>query len=120
MLVIYRQRLVMDNPTAYSSDPYDLEFMSPEFCDLVIIQHRRKFVISNHEGFLNEIIKNTTSAKISKICNYLLSGIRKEGVPMPQYIPDHIESWMKNDAFVRKGEVDLSVFERPQSELIEV
>ncbi|MDH1932989.1 hypothetical protein [Pseudomonas sp. GD03696] len=120
MLVIYRQRLVMDNPTAYSSDPYDLEFMSPEFCDLIIIQHRRKFVISNHEGFLNEIIKNTTSAKISKICNYLLSGISKEGVPMPQYIPDHIESWMKNDAFVRKGEVDLSIFERAQSELIEV
>ncbi|RFQ20023.1 hypothetical protein D0N87_24785, partial [Pseudomonas sp. ATCC 13867] len=57
MLVIYRQRLVMDNPTAYSSDPYDLEYMSPEFCDLVISQHRRKFVLGNHSGFLGEIIK---------------------------------------------------------------
>ena len=119
MLVIYRQRLVIDNPTAYSSDPYDLEFMSPEFCDLVISQHRRKFVMSNHEGFLKEVIKNTTSAKISKICNYLLNGMSKEGVPMPQYIPDHIDSWMKNDAYARKGEIDLSIFERPQAKIIE-
>ena len=112
MLVIYRQRLVIDNPTAYSSDPYDLEFMSPEFCNLVISQHRRKFVMSNHEGFLNEVIKQTSSAKISKICNYLLNGLSKEGVPMPQYIPDHIESWMKNDAYAKKDKIDLSIFER--------
>lgn len=120
MLVIYRQRLVIDNPAAYSSDPYDLEFMSPEFCDLVISQHRRKFVISNHEGFLNEVIKLASSAKISKICNYLLKGLSKEGVPMPQYIPDYIESWMTNDAYAKKDNIDFAIFERAQTKSIEI
>lgn len=112
MLVIYRQRLVMDNPEDYASDPYDLEFMSPEFCDLVISQHRRKYVISNHGGFLNDMIKHGRSERISKICSFLLKGLNKEGVPMPQYIPDYIESWMANEMYAKKDEFDFTIFEK--------
>ncbi|ELP97369.1 hypothetical protein [Pseudomonas syringae] len=115
MLVMYRQRLVLDDVISYGSDPYELEWMSPEFCDLVIIQHKRKFVQIIHEHFLKSINENYESKKIQRLCKILLKSTNKEAVPLPQYIPDYIQSWMQDDAYAKTKELDLSIFKRNPS-----
>jgi hypothetical protein len=112
MLVIYRQRLVLDDPEAYHTDPFDLDFMSPEYCDLTIIQHKRKFVQFLHQQFLSAIQDNGPSEKIKRLCKVLLKNMNKEGVPLPQSIPDYIDSWMRDSSYVRPEKLDLSIFER--------
>ncbi|MDF4205727.1 hypothetical protein P2W50_03795 [Pseudomonas protegens] len=112
MLVIYRQRLVMDDPESYWADPFDLDFMSTEYCDLVITQHKRKFVLVAHQEFLNSIQGNGSSEKITRLCKVLLNSMSKERVPFPQLIPEYIESWMRSDVYVRSEKLDLSIFEK--------
>lgn len=116
MLVIYRQRLVLDDPDSYKANPFEYEFMSSEFCELTIQQHKRKYVIAMHQHFLKNtsiILKSKESKKLSSLCEILQNSIGKEGVPLPQQIPDYIESWMQNVEYQKtKKDFDLSIFER--------
>ena len=116
MLIVYRQRVVMEDIEAYSTDRFDLEFMSPEFCEMTIQQHKRMYIIIMHQGFLKKVAERALEygmVKASALCNALLKSIDKEAVPQPSCIPDYISSWMSNDKYSSETEnFDFSIFER--------
>jgi len=116
MLVMYRQRLVIDDREAYVTDPFDLDFMSVEYCELVIVQHKRKFVQYMHQQLLATIQDDDNSEKIKRLCKVLLKNISKESVPLPQFIPDYINSWMTDKSYAWPEKLDLSIFGRAPSE----
>ncbi|WP_426237353.1 hypothetical protein [Pseudomonas sp. TWP3-2] len=113
MLVIYRQRVVMEDPVAYNADRFDYEFMSPKFCETTIQQHKRQFILIMHDLFLQKTLEFSSASKMPKLemlCKKLLEGLSKESVPLPNYIPDYLDSWMKNEKYRRKEDIDLSTF----------
>jgi hypothetical protein len=116
MLVVYRQRVVMDDVISYRTDRWDLEYMSSEFCEVVIQQHKRDFVVIMHQRFLENMEKLAGvngMEKTAKTCAVLLKSIDKEAVPHPSRIPDYIDSWMKDPKYYREADdIDFSIFER--------
>jgi hypothetical protein len=116
MLVMYRQRVVLEDPIAYRTDRFEYEYMSPEFCEITIQQHKRQLIMIMHDRILQKILtfSNTFGIpKIATLCERLLKGLNKESVPLPHYIPEYIDSWMNDEKFERTTEkVDLSVFDR--------
>ncbi|MGF6126891.1 hypothetical protein QF019_002100 [Pseudomonas frederiksbergensis] len=116
MLVMYRQRVVLEDPVAYKANRFDYDFMSPEFCETTIQQHKRQLIVIMHELFLQKSLafsKTNNINKIAILCERLLKELNKEGVPLPLYIPEYIDSWMKDKEFERTSEqLDLSVFDR--------
>lgn len=101
----------MDDVEAYSVDPYELEFMSSDFCNIVISQHRIKFVSFMHQDFLENLQRQDVSDKIKSRCKVLLDNLGKEAVPLPNVIPEYLDSWMNNKTYI-PVERDFSVFER--------
>lgn len=116
MLVMYRQRVVLEDPIAYRTDRFEYEYMSPEFCELTIQQHKRQLIMIMHDRFLQKVLAFSNTSGITKIailCERLLKELNKESVPLPHYIPDYMDSWMKDKKFeTETQEVDLSIFDR--------
>ena len=104
MQVMYRQRVVLENVKSYRTDPFDLEFMSSDYCETVIQKHKRDFIVIMHQRCLDDVGKACATAgliKLERLCNRLSSNITKEGVPLPNTIPEYIPSWMTDNSFVR-------------------
>ncbi|WP_339461293.1 hypothetical protein [Pseudomonas sp. EA_105y_Pfl2_R69] len=116
MQVMYRQRVVLEDVESYHTDPFDLEFMSPDYCDVVIQKHKRDFIVIMHQRCLESIEKLCAImglTKLGKLCNKLSHSINKEGVPLPNAIPDYIPSWMTDSSYGRdNNSLDIStIFE---------
>jgi hypothetical protein len=112
MQVMYRQRVVLEDVESYQTDPFDLEFMSTEYCDVVIQKHKRDFIVIMHRRCLDNVEKLCAIAgmtKLEKLCNRLSTNISKEGVPLPNKIPDYIPSWMTDKSYARDNKsLDIS------------
>jgi len=93
MLVLYRQRVVMEDVAAYEAQPDYEQAGTLEFFNLIRQKHKRQFVLSMHEGMLNELIDYADSVgyvKLKAKVEMMLKQLPKEAVPMPKPVPDYI------------------------------
>lgn len=102
MLVLYRQRVVMEDSKAYETDPFDYEYGSEEFFALTKQKHKRQYIVTMHELTLKSMIEYAQKLKYAKLdrkASYLLSVMTKERIPMPKYIPESVPSWMQEEKY---------------------
>lgn len=108
MLVIYRQRIVMEDFAAYKAVPDHKQSGTPEFFNLVRQKNKRQFVLTMHETMLAELIEYARDAGFVKLqakVERLLKQLPKEAVPLPKPIPDYImEGRERPDSFVGDNE----------------
>jgi hypothetical protein len=93
MLVLYRQRIVMEDPQAYGADLDYGQSGTDEFFNLIRQKHKRQFVITMHRAMLNQLIGYAGSVgylKLNAKVENTLERLSKEAVPMPKPIPDYI------------------------------
>lgn len=93
MLVIYRQRIVMEDTNAYKAEIDFGKRGTEEFFSLIRQKHKRTFVWIMHETMLKELAKladqlgyENLKAKIENT----LSQLPKEAIPAPKPVPDYI------------------------------
>lgn len=93
MLVIYRQRIVMEDFAAYKAAPDYGQAGTVEFFNLIRQKHKRQFVFTMHKIMLAELIDyagGVGSVKLKAKVEKLLNQLPKEAIPMPKPIPDYI------------------------------
>jgi len=93
MLVLYRQRVVMEDFAAYKATPDYRQAGTVEFFNLIRQKHKRQFVLSMHERMLMELIDYASSVgyvKLKAKAENTLKQLPKEAVPMPKPIPDYL------------------------------
>jgi hypothetical protein len=93
MLVLYRQRIVAEDVDAYFNElDYD-KVGTEEFFNHIRQKHKRRFVLTMHEGMLNELIQYADSVGYKKLkarVEATLEQLPKEAVPMPKAVPDYL------------------------------
>ena len=93
MLVMYRQRIVMEDPAAYKADLDMAQAGTQELFDLIRQKHKRAFVLTMHKAMLTELIDyagHVGYVKLKAKVKHMLERLSKEAVPMPKPIPDYI------------------------------
>ncbi|QVI85919.1 hypothetical protein [Pseudomonas viridiflava] len=93
MLVIYRQRIVMEDFAAYKAVPDYKQTGTLEFFNLVRQKHKRQFVLDLHRIMLIAMMSYAEVVKFGKLktkISEMLERLPKEAVPMPKAIPDYI------------------------------
>lgn len=99
MMVMMRQRVVMEDPQAYKARLADLEKETAAYIDLERRKLRRTLVVFKHQEALLSVkayAERVSYAKLSKACEDALQRLPKERVPLPRPIPDYIPSWRQN------------------------
>lgn len=103
MLVIYRQRIVMEDFAAYKAIPDFKQAGTEEFFNLIRQKHKRQFVLTLHEAMLHHLIHyagNVGYERLKTKAENMLKQLPKEAVPMPKPIPDYImEGRHRPDSF---------------------
>jgi len=93
MLVMYRQRIVMEDFAAYKAVPDYGQAGTEEFFNLIRQKHKRQFVFTMHQTMLTQLIDYAGGVGFLKLkakVETLLNQLPKEAVPMPKPIPDYI------------------------------
>jgi hypothetical protein len=96
MLVLMRQRVVLEDPVAYKQDPDFREYGTQSFFELTRQKHKRSLVVAMHEAALENLISYADSVgygRLKTACERMLQNLSKERIPMPKPIPDYIDSW---------------------------
>lgn len=113
MLLLYRQRIVMEDPESYRAEFWDYEFGSEEFFECIQQKHKRLFIIMMHTLALEELIKFTQKhnyVKLGKRASHLLSVMLKERIPTPKLIPQYIPNWTQDEKYKNRNvKTDFSV-----------
>ena len=96
MMIMMRQRIVMEDPLAYSTKLEDMDESMPSYADQV----RQKFKYIHVKLMHDEMLKKAKAyadrvgyAKLSRSCEEAIHRLPKESVPLPKKIPDYIPSW---------------------------
>lgn len=96
MLVMLRQRIVMEDTEAYQEEPDFDEWGTQAFFELTRQKHKHKLVKLMHEVALKGLITYAKSVGYTRLlshCDRMLLNLPKERIPLPKSIPDYIESW---------------------------
>ncbi|MDR7298252.1 hypothetical protein J2X16_003615 [Pelomonas aquatica] len=96
MMVMMRQRIVLEDPVAYSTKPKDIDKTKPGYEDLIRQKFKYFHVRLMHGQMLEEAkayADRVGYAKLSKSCEDAINRLPKERVPLPKSIPDYIVSW---------------------------
>jgi hypothetical protein len=99
MLVLLRQRIVLEDPDAYRSEPDYEQWGSPAFFELVRQKHKRSLVLQMHQIALEGLVAYSDSVGYTRLkanCERMLLNLPRESVPVPKPIPDYIDSWQKS------------------------
>jgi hypothetical protein len=96
MMIVMRQRIVLEDTNAYATKLEDIDKNSPNFPQ--IMKQKLKYI---HVKDMHVLILNQAKTyadrvgymKLSKFCNEALHRLPKESVPMPKKIPDYIPNW---------------------------
>lgn len=103
MLVLYRQRIVMEDVDSYKAELDHSQAGTETFFNIVRQKHKRLFVWMMHETMLTELVSLAGSlgyVKFKKMVETLLKLLPKEAIPFPKPIPDYILkncNWPKHD-----------------------
>lgn len=93
MLVLYRQRIVAEDVDAYFNGVDYGEVGRDGFFNHIRQKHKRSFVLSMHEGMLNELVKYASSVGYKKLkarVETALEQLPKEAVPTPKPVPGYL------------------------------
>lgn len=93
MLVVYRQRIVLEDPDAYKAELDYGKFGTTEFFHLIRQKHKRQFVWEMHNAMLDEVHTLSDAldyTKLMKRVKTIKTGLSKEVIPMPKLIPKYI------------------------------
>lgn len=93
MLVLYRQRIVMEDVDSYAADLDYRQAGSEEFFNIVRQKHKRLFVLMMHESMLTTLARFADSVGYVKLkikLETMLKQLPKERIPLPKPIPDYI------------------------------
>ncbi|WP_265497697.1 hypothetical protein [Providencia rustigianii] len=93
MLVIYRQRIVMEDPDAYKAEIDPEKVATEENFNLIRQKHKRAFVWMMHEAMLKGLIKLADHLGYENLkakSENMLSQLPKEVIPTPKSVPDYI------------------------------
>lgn len=96
MLVMLRQRIVMEDTEAYQAEPDFDQWGTQAFFELTRQKHKHKLVKLMHELALQGLItfgKSADYARLLSHCDRMLLNLPKERIPLPKSIPDYINSW---------------------------
>jgi hypothetical protein len=99
MLVLLRQRIVMEDPAAYKLEPDFAQWGSQSFFELIRQKHKRSFVRHMHQIALESLVAYGGVVGYTRLkanCERMLLNLPREVVPMPKPIPDYIDSWQKS------------------------
>jgi hypothetical protein len=114
MLVLYRQRIVMEDTEAYEAKLDYEQFGTIEFFNVVRQKHKREFVWKMHNVMLNKLSSLADCLDYKKLkakVKVIQNALPKEIIPMPKPVPNYIlgrHDWIKaptvdmsNDNLVR-------------------
>ncbi len=93
MLVMYRQRVVGEDPSAYAFEVDYGQAGTPEFFNIIRQKHKRSFVLTMHENMLKILIDYAVSvgyAKLKAKLETTLERLPKEAIPLPKAIPAYL------------------------------
>lgn len=93
MLVMYRQRVVGEDPAAYAAEVDYEQAGTPEFFNIIRQKHKRSFVMTMHENMLKELIDYAGSVGYGKLRVKLettLERLPKESIPLPKAVPAYL------------------------------
>lgn len=93
MMVMMRQRIVMEDPAAYKAKLEDLEKGNDAYDALHRQKHKRTYVLIMHQVMLAKAIKYANKvgyANLKAACEEALARLPKEHVPLPRRVPDYI------------------------------
>lgn len=93
MLVLYRQRIVAEDVDSYEAELDYGQAGALEFFNIIRQKHKRMFVLSMHEGMLNELIDYAGSVGYGRLkagVENTLKQLPKEAIPMPKPVPDYL------------------------------
>jgi hypothetical protein len=115
MLVLYRQRIVLEDPDAYQAELDYGQFGTTEFFNLIRQKHKRQFVWEMHNAMLDELHRLAEALEYTKLMERvktIKTGLPKEVIPMPNRVPNYILEhldWvkaptldMRNDNLIRQ------------------
>lgn len=98
MLVMLRQRIVLEDPDAYNAEPDYSQMGTKAFFELMRQKHKHMVVRATHNQMLKTTktyAENVGYADLSNACQAAMDRLPKERIPLPKYIPDYIDSWQK-------------------------
>lgn len=122
MLVLYRQRIVMEDVDSYRADLDYRQAGTEEFFTIVRQKHKRLFVCMMHETMLTELAAFADSVghvKLKTTVESLLRQLPKEAIPFPKPIPDYILkdcNWPKHDRNINTDTLVQSILGRDSPE----
>ena len=96
MMVMMRQRIVMEDPVAYSTKLETIHKDMPGYADLVRQKVKYLHVKEQHYQMLKKAKAYADRVgydKLSKACDGAIKTTPKERVPLPKSIPNYIPSW---------------------------
>lgn len=108
MLILQRQRVVLEDPAAHKEEPDFDEWGTQKFFELIRQKHKRMFIQQLHEMMLKDIIQFADQVGYGRLkanCERALAGLPTESIPLPKRIPDYINSWHVNH---KKTSVDVT------------
>lgn len=98
MLLVLRQRIVMEDHVAYKTEPDYSKVGEDSHFELIKQKHKHALVLAMHQGMIEKVktfADRVGYARLSAACLKALNRFGTERVPLPNYIPDYIDSWMK-------------------------
>ncbi|MGL1957834.1 MAG: hypothetical protein OCD00_11025 [Colwellia sp.] len=93
MLVLYRQRIVIEDSEAHQADLDYGQSGSIEFFNLIRQKHKRQFVWDMHNAMLDELHSLAETLEYTKLMERvknIKTGLPKERIPMPKKVPNYI------------------------------
>lgn len=96
MMVMMRQRIVLEDPVAYESKLTDLQRGTSAYSDLERQKYRYWLVRLMHDDMLETAkayAEKVGYEKLGKLCDETIQRLPKEQIPLPRRIPDYIPSW---------------------------
>ncbi|QIM50784.1 hypothetical protein [Hydrogenophaga crocea] len=93
MLVMYRQRVVGEDPAAYAAEVNYERAGTPEFFELIRQKHKRSFVLAMHENMLKKLIDYAAGVGYARLKTKLettLNQLPREAIPLPKAIPAYL------------------------------
>jgi hypothetical protein len=101
MMVMMRQRVVMEDPAAYKAKLEDLERGTEAYSALYRQQHKRLYVMYMHVRMLTQAKAYAETVgydKLKTACEDALARLPKERIPVPRPVPSYIARYQMNEA----------------------
>lgn len=98
MLLMLRQRIILEDPVAYNTEGDFSKYDTKEFFELMRQKHKYSLVRIMHHSMLEtnkEFADKVGYTRLSSDCQEALNRFPKECIPLPKSIPDYIDSWQQ-------------------------